>query len=171
LSYILRHRPDSAGLTLDENGWAEVGTLIYNLGITRKDLEFIVENNNKKRFEFSDDGAKIRARQGHSVDVDLGYEELVPPDTLYHGTVGKVLDDIRKSGLLKMNRHHVHMSPDEETAIIVGRRRGRPVVLEIKAGEMCEAGHKFYKTDNNVWLTDRVPPEYLIFPKISPSNA
>jgi putative RNA 2'-phosphotransferase len=161
LSLVLRHKPESAGLTLDDAGWVEVSKLLPAMKMTIEELKDVVENNNKQRFEFNIDESKIRARQGHSVDVDLGYKPEVPPDVLFHGTVKSSLDSIMKEGLKKMNRLHVHLSPDMETAIKVGSRRGIAVLLKIDAKRMHEAGIKFYHTDNNVWLTDNVPAKYI----------
>ena len=109
-------------------------------------------------------GTKIRARQGHSVSVELGDEPREPPEHLYHGTVGKFTESIRSAGLLKMNRHAVHLSPDRATADNVGSRRGKPVILVVRAKQMHEDGHKFYQTANGVWYTDHVPTDYLIWP-------
>ena len=124
-------------------------------------LKHIVETNSKKRFVFNDDLSKIRASQGHSVDVELGYTEQQPPKILYHGTVEKFLSSIMKDGLQKMQRHHVHLSADKTTAAKVAERRGKPIILKIKAGEMFAAGYKFYLSDNSVWLTDHVPVNFV----------
>lgn len=162
LSYVLRHKPESANIKLDAQGFTSVQTLLDSLKWQRDDLDFIVKNNNKKRFEFSDDGLKIRARQGHSIDVDLGYKEIEPPDFLYHGTTKDRAEAILSSqGLEKMKRHHVHLSPDVETAKNVGSRHGKPVILTILAKQMYNTGYKFYKTKNNVWLVDSVPVRYI----------
>lgn len=166
LSYILRHRPDSVGLELHEGGWLFVEELLDALARTRRALsrevlEKVVAENDKQRFEFSDDGLRIRARQGHSTQVDLGYEPSPPPDVLYHGTATKNLDSIFKQGLLKGRRHHVHMSTNQVTMLQVGMRHGKPVLLKIDAGRMFADGHEFFVTDNQVWLTDHVPPNYV----------
>jgi putative RNA 2'-phosphotransferase len=162
LSLVLRHNPGKIGIELDGAGWTDVKTLLRKAGISMSLLEEVVETNNKNRFEFSDNKTKIRARQGHSVNVSLGYEPVEPPEYLYHGTATRFIDTIiKKGGLKPMNRHHVHMSPDEDTAGNVGTRHGVLAMLRVKAGELAKAGAKFYKTDNNVWLTDSVPPEYL----------
>ncbi len=161
ISYVLRHSPESIGIELDPAGWTEVAGLITGLGITKSQLDIIVENNNKKRFEYSVDGKLIRARQGHSVDVDLGYSPEVPPDYLYHGTSYNFIDSILLSGLKKMERHHVHLSPDQETARMVGSRKGSPVIFRVKSGQMHKDGNEFFKTENNVWLTEYVDPIYL----------
>lgn len=166
LSYILRHKPEEYEIGLDENGYTNVDELInklnaHNENISFETLQYIVDTNSKKRFVFNDDLTKIRASQGHSVDVELGYTEQHPPEILYHGTVGKFLAAIMKEGLQKMQRHHVHLSADEVTAIKVAERRGKPIVLVIKSGEMFAAGYKFYLSDNGVWLTDQVPAEYF----------
>ncbi len=166
LSYVLRHRPDSIGIELDENGWVAVDVLlaaaaVNSKAITRELLDEVVATNDKKRFAFSDDGLRIRANQGHSIAVDLALDAQIPPDKLYHGTVQKFLDTIMKDGLIKGKRHHVHLSGDIETATKVGSRRGKPVLLEVAAKRMHRAGHSFYQSRNGVWLTDAVPPAYL----------
>jgi len=124
----------------------------------------VVATNDKRRFSFSDDGLRIRANQGHSVEVDLKLQARQPPELLYHGTVARFVESIRGQGLVRGSRLHVHLSPDEETARRVGRRRGRPVILVVEAGRMHRDGHPFFLSANGVWLTDAVPPEYLRFP-------
>ena len=133
----------------------------FPLGRTRAELDEIVATSDKQRFAFSDDGRRIRASQGHSVEVDLGYHPAEPPDVLFHGTVEKFLPSIREQGLLKGTRHHVHLSPDEETAHKVGQRRGKPVILKVNASEMYTAKFAFFVTPNAVWLTEHVPPQYI----------
>lgn len=169
LSYVLRHRPDAIGIELDEAGWVDVEQLLEacrrnGRPISRAKLDEVVATNNKKRFAFSHDGLRIRASQGHSLSVDLGLEAVAPPELLYHGTVERFLRSIRAEGLRRGTRHHVHLSPDVETATRVGERRGRPVVLVIEATRMHGDGFAFFLSQNNVWLTDAVPPEYLRFP-------
>ena len=171
LSFVLRHRPDSIGLELDEAGWANVDDLLegiqrskHDLSISYAELQEVVDTNNKNRFEFSEDGKKIRARQGHSIDIELGLVPRWPPQILWHGTATKSLGAIRKTGLEKRNRHAVHLSKDEKTASAVGRRHGELVMLQIRAMAMRADGHKFYLTGNDVWLTDEVPPGYILFP-------
>jgi putative RNA 2'-phosphotransferase len=167
LSKHLRHQPERIGLTLDEGGWVEIDTLLaatsaHGFRITRDELEHVVADNDKKRFAV--EGTRIRASQGHSVEVDLGLPPATPPPFLYHGTVARCLDAIRAEGLRPMNRHDVHLSPDRETATRVGARRGRPVVLTVDAGAMHRDGHVFHVSANGVWLTKAVPPQYLRFP-------
>lgn len=169
LSLVLRHEPQSIGIELDENGWTGVLTLISKVGrkfpmFNMEMLEEVVAKNNKQRFAFNEDKTRIRANQGHSVKVDLDYDPVEPPEFLYHGTVAGFLRDIEKAGLKKMSRHHVHMSKDLETAIVVGTRRGKAVILKIRAGDMHRDGHKLYVTPNGVWLADEVPPRYIEFP-------
>lgn len=166
LSYILRHRPDSVGLELREGGWLEITELLDALRRTGEEvprdvLEQVVAENDKQRFEFSADRLMIRARQGHSAEVDLGYEPALPPDVLFHGTATKNLESILQQGLLKGRRHHVHMSTNKETMLQVAMRHGKPVLLEIDAQRMHADGHAFFVTGNHVWLADHVPPEYL----------
>ncbi len=162
LSLILRHKPETVGLKLDANGWADVDELMEKAEIDFKLLESIVEQNDKQRFAFSDDLSKIRASQGHSIDVDLELEPVKPPDILYHGTVGKFLSLISIQGLIKKKRQHVHLSANIKTAKKVGERRGTPIILKIDAKLMSENGYVFYLSQNGVWLTDRVPTEFII---------
>ena len=167
LSLILRHKPETIGLTLDSQGWAEVDILIdlacqSGRYLNRSTLEYVVANNDKKRFSFNKDKSKIRANQGHSVAVDLALVPQQPPKYLFHGTATRFIDSILRQGLLKQNRHHVHLSATRQTAIAVGKRHGKPVVLKIQARKMHDEGFKFFLSKNNVWLSDRVPPEYII---------
>ncbi|MGW7362187.1 RNA 2'-phosphotransferase [Streptomyces sp. NPDC054841] len=167
LSRHLRHQPEQIGLTLDANGWVEIDELMraataHGFRFTRAELDHVVAVNDKRRFTI--DGPRIRANQGHTVDVDLDLPPAEPPAYLYHGTVARSLDAIRAEGLRPMARHHVHLSPDRETATRVGARRGRPVVLSVDAGAMHRAGHVFHVSANGVWLADAVPPEFLRFP-------
>jgi putative RNA 2'-phosphotransferase len=166
LSLVLRHRPDVIGIALDAEGWVFVEDLLaacaqHGRAITREQLDAVVRTNDKQRFAFSADGSRIRANQGHSLPVDWGLVPVEPPELLYHGTVPRFLESIRRDGLTKGNRHHVHRSPDMQTATKVGQRRGRPIVLVIEAGRMFRDGHNFYRSENGVWLRDAVPPAYL----------
>lgn len=168
LSYVLRHHPDRLGLKLDQAGWVPVTDLLRALRehkqpMKRSLLEKVVRTNSKKRFEFSEDGTRIRASQGHSIDVDLGYEAKEPPEFLYHGTAERFVPDIRKEGLQKRSRHHVHLSSDKETAIKVGQRHGKPVVLTVLSGLMED--FEFYQSTNGVWLVDSVPTDFIEFPE------
>ncbi len=169
LSLILRHAPDKIGLTLDPNGWADVEELLTLMALKGKNvshelLERVVAENDKKRFAFSEDGLRIRASQGHSVEIELDLPSAIPPDTLYHGTASRVIDSIREQGLKPGSRQHVHLSRDITTATKVGQRHGKPVVLIIRANEMISAGHSFYLSENEVWLTSHVPTEFIEFP-------
>lgn len=164
LSKHLRHQPERIGITLDPSGWVPIDELMracagHGFPITRAELDHVVAANDKQRFAV--DGDRIRANQGHTVTVDLGLPPAEPPAYLYHGTVGRVLDVIRTEGLRPMDRHHVHLSPDRETATRVGARRGVPVILSVDAGAMHRAGHIFHVSTNGVWLTDSVPPQFL----------
>ena len=166
LSYTLRHNPQAMGIELDENGWTDVNVLLQKIAangenITIDILKHVVSTNAKQRFGFNADKSMIRANQGHSVEVELDYPAIQPPEILYHGTVGQFIPAILKEGLQKMDRHHVHLSPDTETAVKVGARRGKPVILKIKAGDMFLKGYFFYVSANGVWLTDTVPPEFI----------
>jgi len=176
ISMVLRHRPESAGLTLDAAGWVPVADLLAALGITRGELDVIVENNDKSRFAVARraDGADwIRASQGHSsrVEIDLGLPPAEPPAVLFHGTPRENLDPIRRDGLRPRSRHHVHLSKDVPTALIVGRRRSADVVVfEVDAARMAADGHVFHRSENGVWLTLAVPPAYLSTKRINPEE-
>lgn len=163
LSLVLRHQPEKIGITLDSHGWAKVQEILTGMDLTMEELEHIVETDEKRRYSFSEDKALIRANQGHSIPIDLELEPRTPPELLYHGTVGRFLDAIQKEGLTKQKRQYVHLSPDVETAVKVGRRRGKPVVLQVAAGRMHQDGYDFFLSDNGVWLTAAVPPRYLKF--------
>lgn len=167
LSLVLRHEPERAGLTLDAAGWVAVDDLLRGCAaagqpLTREQLATLVSESDKQRFALSPDGQRIHANQGHSVEVELAYAAQTPPELLYHGTATRFLASIREQGLLKGERHHVHLSADVETATKVGRRHGKPVVLRVAAGAMSAAGHVFFRSANGVWLTERVPAAFLV---------
>ena len=163
LSFLLRHDSEafSNGL-IDKHGWRKVSELIKDHKYTKDLLDDIVKTNNKQRYEYNEDETLIRARQGHSINVDVNLSESTPPDILYHGTATRFLDSILEKGIVKGNRLHVHLSKDEDTATTVGARHGRPYVLKIDAKKMHEDGIKFYLSNNNVWLTDFVDVKYII---------
>ena len=165
ISLILRHKPEAIGITLDEHGWADVEELVAGVSRTRpfsmEMLEEIVRTDSKQRYSFSEDKRFIRANQGHSVKIDAEIPEAEPPELLYHGTAERVLPSIMEQGLLPMARLYVHLSKDEQTAVKVGSRHGKPVVLEVNAGQMRRDGHTFWLSVNGVWLAKSVPPEYL----------
>ncbi len=166
LSLVLRHEPARAGLTLDEAGWVDVDALLAGcaaagVGVTAAELVAVVARSDKQRFALSDDGRRIRANQGHSVEVELGHAAAVPPAVLYHGTPGRNVAAIGREGLQRMGRHHVHLSADPAVTLAAGNRRGAAVLLRIRAGEMAAAGHVFHVTPNHVWLTDAVPPAFI----------
>ena len=170
LSLVLRHKPQEIGIQLDEQGWVSVQDLLdemknHGRKMDIETLKHVVETNSKKRFAFSEDGTKIRASQGHSLDVDLGYEPTEPPEILYHGTAKKSVESILSTGIEKRSRHLVHLSADIETAIKVGQRHGKPAVLIIKSREMHKGRHNFYLSANNVWLTEFIPPEFISLEK------
>lgn len=165
LSYWLRHKPEDIGIELTEDGWTNIYDLIEKakdkVEFTFDELKYVVENNDKQRFSINEDEMLIRANQGHSIKVDLKLEEVIPPQILYHGAPVGVVDLIMKEGLSKMNRHHVHLSSDEETAAMVGSRRGKFEILQIEAMRLRADGHKIYMSANGVYLVDEVPPEYI----------
>ena len=166
LCLILRHKPETVGITVDRRGWADVDELIRGVNkkypFSRELLEEIVRTDAKQRYAFSEDGTKIRANQGHSLPVDLGLTPLDPPPVLWHGSARRFEASILEQGLLPQSRRQVHLSPDYETAVIVGRRHGEPIVFQVQCGEMRRDGFFFYRAENGVWLTDMVPPAYLI---------
>ena len=163
LSYVLRHKPDAIGLELDPEGWASIEELIgkADIPITEELLGEVVATNDKKRFAISPDGLFIRANQGHSLKVDLGLQPIEPPELLYHGTATRFLASIKEMGLIPKNRQYVHLSSNEETAIKVGQRHGKPVVLTIPALTMHQQGHKFFQAKNGVWLTNCIESKFF----------
>lgn len=166
LSMILRHSPETAGLALDTHGWVAVDELLAQSArkgrhFDRAMLDDVVATNDKQRFAFSDDGLRIRASQGHSVNIDLQLEPCEPPEALYHGTVPAAIAAILADGLKPMKRQHVHLSADRETADRVGSRRGKPTILVVRSGQMWRDGHRFYRSANGVWLAETVPSSYL----------
>jgi putative RNA 2'-phosphotransferase len=166
LSFWLRHRPDAANMALNDAGWGEVDAVLAAFARSEHEVTWdrllqVVEANDKQRFEFSPDACLIRARQGHSIPVQGDWPKSSPPELLYHGTVERFLPLIMSQGLKPMARHHVHLSSDAETAGKVGARRGPPVILTIHAARLASTGHVFFLTDNHVWLTAHVPPEFI----------
>lgn len=166
LSLILRHKPEIIDSQLDNEGWLNVNELIeksnkHGESLDFDMLEYIVNNSDKQRFTFNNDKSKIRANQGHSIEVELDLQEKIPPTILYHGTVDKFVDSIRNSGIEKRSRNHVHLSAETETAIKVGSRKGTPVILTVNSGQMYKDGYKFYQSKNDVWLIEFVPKEYI----------
>lgn len=172
LSYVLRHKPDAIGLTLDTNGWASIESLIVqakpdssnpelNPELNRELILEVTKQSEKQRFAISDDGKRIRANQGHSVNIDLALKPTEPPSILYHGTATRFLDSILAEGLKAGSRQHVHLSTDIDTANAVGQRYGKPIILKINALAMFEQGHEFYVSENGVWLTESVPEKFI----------
>ncbi len=165
MSLVLRHKPENIGIKLDKEGWTDVKILLKKLDITMANLEWIVDTNNKKRFAFNKDKSKIRASQGHSVDIDLALKRCTEvPEQLYHGTSHETAKIIMSDGIKKMKRSHVHLSKDYDTAYTVGKRKGNSVkVLNIDSKKMLDDGHEIYLSDNGVYLTDYVHPKYLCY--------
>lgn len=166
ISLILRHKPETIGIQLDEHGWANVDELISGINNTGRKIDMeilqeIVRTDNKQRYSFNEDKTLIRANQGHSIPVDVELKEQQPPQILYHGTASRFLDLIMQDGLKPMSRLYVHLSSDMETAMKVGKRHGEPVVLKINSEEMCNDGIKFYLSKNGVWLTKSVDKKYI----------
>lgn len=162
LSLILRHKPETIGIRLTPEGWADTSLLLEKLDISMDDLHEVVALNDKKRFILSEDGRRIRANQGHSISVDLELMPTTPPELLYHGTAERNIASIMENGILKRGRNHVHLSKSIDTATQVGARYGRPVVLKVRASAMHADGHLFFLSKNNVWLTDFVPSKFII---------
>jgi putative RNA 2'-phosphotransferase len=166
LSFILRHQPESIGLTLDEEGWADVADLIlrgqrHGIEIDYERLTQVVAENDKQRFRWNEDGSKIRANQGHSRPVDLGLAPQMPPPVLFHGTAQRFWSAIQTQGILPRSRQFVHLSQDYDTAYTVGKRHGKPLVLLVDAQGLAASGTPFFLSDNGVWLVSQVPPTYL----------
>jgi len=169
LSLVLRHEPERVGLRLGDGGWVGVEELLqavngHGAALTLAQLRHIVATSDKKRFAISDDGQRIRASQGHSVEVDLQYPPQMPPELLYHGTAVRFIDSIRQHGLQKMERHDVHLSAETKVTVQVGARHGKPALLTIRAGDMHRAGFVFRCSSNGVWLAEHVPPQFIQLP-------
>jgi len=169
LSLVLRHKPERFGLSLDQHGWARVDQLLAaanraGVSVNKERLQQVVRRNDKQRFALSRGGCRIRANYGHSVSVDLGLQPVKPPDILFHGTATRFTEAIKKEGLRRGRRLYVHLSPDEAGAINVGKRHGKPTVLIVSALRMYEKGFQFCRSDSGIWLTDNVPPEYIVLP-------
>lgn len=168
LAYILRHNPAACGIKVDKNGWANVDELLAGVQKSGSNINFtmlekIVENDDKGRFEFSAEESKIRATYGHSLPVDLHLQPKIPPDILYHGTAEKFLESIRQFGLIKKSRNFVHLSSEKSMAEKVGARHGKSVILAICAGQMAKDGYEFYQSSSGIWLTEKVPVDYIVF--------
>lgn len=171
LSLILRHKPETIGITLDKNGWVDVVELIEKIKLSGRYidmeiLERIVRENNKRRYSFDENKEKIRANQGHSIEVELNLKEMIPPTILYHGTATRFLESIREKGIVKGNRQYVHLSKDIETARNVGKRHGEVVILPIDIEGLEKIGHKFYLAENKVWLSNDISSKYILWDKI-----
>ena len=177
LSYVLRHEPHAIGLTLNSEGWADIAALIDNASqhgktIDRDLIQQVVATSDKKRFAISEDGSRIRAVQGHSTNaVAINYEPKTPPEFLYHGTATRFLESIQKEGLRPGERHYVHLSEDIQTAIAVGQRYGKPVVLKVEALHMHQQGFTFFQAENGVWLTEAIPHIYITTFDANPNRA
>ena len=166
ISLVLRHKPEAIGINLDRNGWVPVDELIKKINesgtsLTPDTLRKVVDTNDKQRFSFNEDLTKIRANQGHSVDIDLELKSVKPPEILYHGTAEKFVDSILKEGIIKQRRQFVHLSVQIDTANSVGSRHGKPIILSIDAKSMAEDGFDFFISENGVWLTEEVPAKYI----------
>lgn len=170
LSYVLRHNPGALGLSLDPGGWVDLDALIEaarrdGRDLSRPLIERVIAESDKKRFTISNDGPKIRANYGHSIEVDLDFKPAEPPEHLFHGTARRTLPSIKAEGLKPQSRQYVHLSADRESAVEVGRRHGTVVVLPIRARAMHVAGRSFYEATGSVWLTESVPPQFITFPE------
>lgn len=167
VAYILRHRPEEFGITLQQDGWCNVEELLSKLdrenAVDFCVLEHIVNSDSKGRYEFSQDRTKIRALYGHSTQININYQPAKPPQFLYHGTQEGSIDKILQNGILKMSRQYVHLSKDIQTATSVGSRHGKAVVLKVKSGQMYDDGYTFFSLNNGIWLTDEVKPQYIDF--------
>ena len=165
ISLLLRHKPERAGIHLDQHGWADVEELIKGVSKTHMFnmdiLEEIVRTDNKQRYSFNEDKSKIRANQGHSIKVDVELKTAIPPEYLYHGTAERFTQSIDEQGLLRKSRLYVHLSKDTDTARKVGIRHGKPFIYRVKSGEMSRDGYTFFLSENGVWLTETVPVQYL----------
>jgi putative RNA 2'-phosphotransferase len=168
MSLVLRHDPGVIGHSIDTGGWMSIEDLVFGANrqgvyLTRESVIAIAQEDEKGRYGLSDDGLRIKATYGHSIEVDLGLDALKPPEHLFHGTATRFLNSIKQAGITRKRRRYVHLSADRLTAVKVGGRHGRPVILTVKTGRMFDAGFVFYRSESGIWLTGRVPPEYVDF--------
>lgn len=171
LSLVLRHKPEEIGITLDKNGWVDVKELIEKIKLSSRYidieiLERIVREDDKGRYSFDEKKEKIRANQGHSIIVELDLKEIMPSTILYHGTATRFLERIKEKGIIKGKRQYVHLSDNIETAKSVGKRHGEVVILPIDIEGLNKIGHKFYLSENKVWLSDDIPSKYILWDEI-----
>jgi putative RNA 2'-phosphotransferase len=170
MAYVLRHDPQSHGLTLDVEGWVSLKDLLaalrqqrsYWATLKEADLLAVLEQSEKQRFEVRN--GKIRAYYGHSVPTKVEKQPATPPEILYHGTTPQAANLIKGRGLSPMNRQYVHLSADEETAMVVARRRtNHPIILKVHARKAEANGVRFYLGNDMVWLAEPIPPDYIQF--------
>lgn len=166
LSYILRHDPQEADLSIDKYGFADLNRVVEALNETKhywagkEDIEYLIENSDKTRFEIK--GYKIRALYGHSIDVEIE-EELhqPPPKKLYHGTSPDSAEAISEEGIKSQNRQFVHLSKTKEEAYRVGKRHHlEPVIFQIDAEKAWKEGITFYER-GDLYLVEYMPSTYL----------
>lgn len=170
VSHALRHEPWLYELELDDEGWVEVTDLLAALHqeqrwstITISDLEQMIATASKQRHELSH--GRIRARYGHSTPQRIHHEPSIPPATLFHGTSRQSHDAIRRYGLRLMGRQFVHLSTDQHTAHAVGSRKdSHPIILTIDATLAHTAGIRFFHGNDQVWLSESIPPHFIHHP-------
>lgn len=160
LTYALRHAPDQYGLEMDREGWIDLSKFLRAMGITMEQLELVMANMDKKRFEVRD--GRIRAFYGHSTGERIEKKAATPPETLYHGTTPFAAFIIRREGIKPMGRQYAHLSSTPDTARTVGGRRDQnPIILTVDARKAHREGIRFYPGNEDIWLADHVPPEYI----------
>lgn len=164
MSLILRHKTKNFGLESDSYGLVLIKDLLKILKkrfpeITQSEIESVVKNCPKKRFEIK--GKRIRARYGHSLKIDLDAKPIKPPQFLYHGTSPSFVRKIKREGLKPMRRQYVHLSKTIEEAIEVGKRKSNyTIVFKIFAQRAFEKGIQFYDM-GEVVLAESIPREFL----------
>lgn len=141
LSYLLRHKPEAANLTLNKQGWCSLEQLTSNTDFGFAEICQIVAADSKSRYSFDDENphraTAIRANQGHSTKhVRITFDKAVPPTVLYHGTTDTAKD-------------------------VGGRRKRDLVVLRIDAKQMLADGVEFFRSENGVWLVSAVAAKYI----------
>lgn len=168
LSLALRHRPELFNLELDCDGWVEIDALLDALQKHKRkwqtvdliDIQKMMAHASKQRFELQD--GRIRALYGHSGKNSVQKLPSQPPVYLWHGAPESAVPAIKQHGLKPMRRQFVHMAVEQQMAREVAYRKGEIVMLlKISALDAYHTGHQFYLGNDNVWLADFVPTEFI----------
>jgi len=165
ISGILRHFPDKFGLNMDKNGWVNSESLVRAVRrryrwANRWIIKALIYSDEKKRYELSDD--KIRARYGHSVDVELSDMPEAQEDVLYYGTSEEEAQRMVEIGIKPVNQTFVHLSTTIEKSEEVARlRTDSPIILEVDAKGARRDGIRIVKANEIIALAKEIPAKYI----------